>query len=508
MNSFNKEKVIEMEDREDVIGKIGILTINNHEYFFARDDRFIAKASGTEIDRDNDCNGLFFNVEKKILGYWITKPDGEKVPIIIGNHKHNVVNQDSFCHLVREYKEILNKYRNYSLYDLVYDIIEGESITGGKAPAKEIISSQNMNCSMYFYETSGMIIVRVGNKTPQIIQNVVFFDVEDFIAFAKECGQFCRNYNFDFVKDYIKGGLINKHYLKFVTTNENMLRKLENTDMAMARLGIRSQISQRVMFSDMCNFTDFNKEYEIVDKKLTALTLLEQIKKLMDICFQKNSKIDNEKKCRLCHQISELAQICLSMAESESVNGNESELTSLIPSLKVIIKEMKDAEMEYARSEIRVEIAKKLPRCLRTHETHELLEQLTTSALFKQIKKLMNVYFQEKSKSGNKVEYELCNRIVKLTKTCLSKALKESANGNKSKLTSLIPDLVAIIKEMKNQPIYIGIAPENNNMWDNFDNDFFKRKAAEEILSNLHRSTQEINKRSSNKSTNSWMNLD
>ena len=315
MNLFNEEKVIEMECEENVIGVGCIdiincyqLLINNHTYYVARDDRFIARASDAEIDKNNCCNGLVFGIEKKVLGYWVTLPNKERKPAIIEDH--NVTDLTSYCSLIHEYKEIINRYSNYGLYDLVYDITKGKSITGGKAPTKEITFIQNINYRMYFYKDTGRIIARAGNGIKNI-QNVVFYNEEDFIAFAKESDEFCRDYNLDF-KDYIKSGLINEHYTKFCA------RKKSETNGNYYEQQKCETLSQ-------------------VDK----LELLRQIKKLMQEQLKKSMQLyGNRVGHELCDQLNTSVQFDSSMIKKGGKSGSEVKLNSLLLTLEGAIKEL------------------------------------------------------------------------------------------------------------------------------------------------------------------------
>ena len=462
MNLFNEEKVIEMEYVDSIT--CGQLEIGNKEYFFAKDDRFIARASDTEIDKSSLCNGLFFDVNTKILGYWVTTLPNRKrnVPFII--EKHNVVDWESYCSLVHEYREILNKYRNYSIYDLVYDATEGKSITGGQVPTKEITSSQNMNYRMYFYKNTGKIIVRARNRI-QVVQDIVFFNVNDFVAFAKGSGKYCVEHNLDFMEGYIKGGLIYRQYLKFTMTNENILVKVKNIEETfikrLLRLCIDNSIMEKNIEEAHIKRLEDQSQTSFVDSTRESAKIY--TRKESDFCIKEGIRGGIEVKTTKRTSQSPRGANIFSVCSPTTEFGK----------LPQFFRGTYETDYEYCNYEF---------------QKYGILSQLTTPVLLKQLKKSLDVYFKEKN-----VGKELRDRISKLAQICLSRTKMESRNGIEAEQDPLISNLEIIMEAMGIPPIGTGVMLAEDTIWQNhFDNDSSKKT---NLSHNLQIVLEELNKK-------------
>lgn len=140
-----------------------------------------------------------------------------------------IKNIDNFVNLVKTFKQTCGKHKNYCYYDLCHDIEycnpdERRLTTEDEGPIKEvIISGDNLNERMYCYYQNKKTIAKIGNDS-EALNDVYFFEVNDFTAFAEEVSQYCAENKLSYAK-YINSGHVKQHWAlrkNFVSEGKEM----------------------------------------------------------------------------------------------------------------------------------------------------------------------------------------------------------------------------------------------------------------------------------------------
>ena len=139
-----------------------------------------------------------------------------------------IKNIDNFVNLVKTFKQTCGKHKNYCYYDLCHDIEycnpdERRLTTEDEGPVKEIIISEsNINERIYYYQNE-KTIAKIGNDS-EALNDVYFFEVNDFTAFAEEVSQYCAENKLSYA-EYINSGHVKQHWAlrkNFVSEGKEM----------------------------------------------------------------------------------------------------------------------------------------------------------------------------------------------------------------------------------------------------------------------------------------------
>ena len=162
--------------------------IRDGTYYFIEDKGFVKRTTDIELVKDgfNGLNGLIFDPIKRTINYVKTVINRERgmmerwelFDFDSKDINRYIKEEGGFFKIIKElthrYNESCYKFRNYTIYDLLYDSCHGYTVES-KGPTKEvIISKDDTNERLYFYQDTGKVVAKSGNESQLVRGNRIF----------------------------------------------------------------------------------------------------------------------------------------------------------------------------------------------------------------------------------------------------------------------------------------------------------------------------------------------